>query len=225
MKTRIIQYNLDYVHILSFREEYKNAVIPYFGLDNLRYGIDNENTINESIRLLYNQEHMAIAFRKEGLTIVYEGEEKDLKNQNGVMKLFWDLFERAQKFKGFRKTVKHSVILKAVEIMDKDKMVDILKNPKYFNVNPFGQMSDFGCIYEFNNNDRFCKFEFGNYSEKDIETHDLSPFRTTENSDLFDGNTGLMCHAEVREDLNNITFSKFKSLLNEAEDIIKRYKI
>jgi len=225
MKTRRIQYSIDYVHILSFREEYKDAVIPYFGLDNLRYGIDNENTINESIRLIYNQEHMAIAFRKEGLTIVYEGEEGDLKNQNGVMKLFWDLFERTQKFKGYRKTVKHSVILKAVQIMDKDNVENILKDTKYLKINPFGQLTDFGCIYEFHKNDRFHKFDFGNYSEKDVETHDLSPFKTKDNSDLFDGNIGLMCHSEVREDSNNVSFSKFKSILNDAENMIKDFKI
>ena len=73
MKITRFQYNIDYIHIITFREEYKLAVSPYFGFDKLRYAIDNENTIHESIRLIFPIEHMAFFIRKEGLTFLFEG--------------------------------------------------------------------------------------------------------------------------------------------------------
>lgn len=224
MKIRRIQYNIDYVHILTFREEYKSAVIPYFGFDNLRYGIDSENTINESIRLIFNTEAIAISFRKDGITIVFDGEAKDLKNQNGVMKFFWDLYERVKKFHGYRKTTKHSLICIGVIILKEDEINKILKNPMYFSNNPFGSLNEFCCIYEFEKDGKYYKFDFGNYSEKDIKKHDLWPFKAEVNKDL-DGGVGLMCRTEIREDNNITSFSKFKSLLNETEELISSYKL
>jgi len=118
MKIRRIQYNIDYVHIITFREEYKLAIVPYFGFDNLKYGIDNENTINESVRLIFEADHLAIFIRKEGITFLFEGDINDLKNQNGVIKLFWDMYERVKTFRGYKKTSRHSIIVHAVEIKD-----------------------------------------------------------------------------------------------------------
>ena len=116
MKIRRLQYNIDYVHIITFREEYKQAVTPYFGFDNLSYGIDNENTINESVRLIFKADHFALFARKEGITFLFEGDINNLKNQNGIIKLFWDLYERIKKFRGYKKTSRHSIIVNAVEI-------------------------------------------------------------------------------------------------------------
>ena len=78
MKIRRLQYNIDYTHIITFKEEYKQAVLPYFGFENLRYGIDNENTINESIRLIFSTETIALFIRKEGITFLFEGDIIDL---------------------------------------------------------------------------------------------------------------------------------------------------
>lgn len=224
MKIRRIQYNIDYVHILTFREEYKNAVIPYFGFDNLRYGIDNENTTNESIRLIFNTEAIAISFRKDGITIVFDGESKDLKNQNGVIKLFWDLYERVKKLQGYRKTTKHSLICVGVFIMKEDGVKNILKNPKYFSTNPFGPLNEFCCVYEFEKDEKYYKFDFGNYSEKDIKKHDLQPFKAEFNKDLIEG-FGLMCRTEIQEKSSTASFSKFKSLLTETEKLISSYRL
>jgi len=224
MKIRRIQYNIDYVHILTFREEYKSAVIPYFGFDNLRYGIDNENTINESIRLIFNTEAIAISFRKDGISIVFDGESKDLKNQNGVMKLFWDLYERVQKLQGYRKTVKHSLICVGVLIMKEGGVNNILKNTKFFSINPFGPLNEFCCVYEFEKAGKNYKFDFGNYSEKDIKKHDLHPFKAEVNKDLI-GGVGLMCRTEIQEKNNTPSFSKFKSLLTETEKLISSYRL
>lgn len=224
MKIRRLQYNIDYTHIITFREEYKQAVIPYFGFENLRYRIDNENTINESIRLIFSTETIALFIRKEGISFLFEGDIADLKNQTGVIKFFWDIYEKIKTFKGYKKTNRHSLITHAVEIKEKDEINIILDNPPYFKLNPFGALDEFANVYDFKKNEKRYKFTFGNYSEKDIKNHDLTPFKTEYNKDLFD-NVGLMCHLEIFDDCKNPSFNKFKTILSDADGIISSYKL
>ncbi len=223
MKIRRIQYNIDYVHILTFKEEYKQAVIPYFGFDNLRYGIDNENTINESIRLIFASDFMALFIRKDGLTIIYDGADSDLKNQNGIMKFFWEIYERIKNFQGYKKTTRHSIIAHAVDLTEKKLIEKSLNNNDYFSINPFGKLTEFGCNYEFKKDDKDYKFQFGNFSEKDIKVHDLRSLGSEYNKDLVDG-LGFMCRVEIFDKCSTPNFSKFKALLSNAEHLISSYK-
>jgi len=224
MKIRRLQYNIDYTHILTFKDEYRAAVLPYFGFDNLRYGIDNENSINESIRMIFMTETIALFIRKEGITFLFEGDVTDLKNQTGVIKFFWDIYEKIKLFKGYKKTNRHSLITHSVEIMKKEEVEEIVKDCPCFKINPFGALDDFAANYEFKRDDKIFKFTFGKYSEKDIKTYDLTPFKTEGNKELFE-NVGRMCKLDIFEDCKNPSFSKFKSLLSEAENIISSYKI
>lgn len=222
MKIIRFQYNIDYIHIITFREEYKQAVAPFFGFDKLRYSIDNENTIHESIRLIFAIEHMAFFIRKEGITFVFEGNIAELKTQNGVMKVFWDLFHNIKAFKAFKKCTKHTVIVNAVELTNKAQIDEILLKNPYFTKNPFGKLTEFSCIYEFLKDNYHCKYQFGNYSEEDITKHELRPFSTDYTKELI-GGYGIMCRVESSEETKEPTFSKFKALLYQTEQIIEKF--
>jgi len=224
MKIRRVQYNINYVHILTFKEEYKALVSPYFKFDKLRYGIDNENTIHESVRLIFQQENILLNLRKEGITFFFEGDVAELKNQNGIIKIFWDLFEGIKKFNAYHKTLHHSIIIHSVDIKDNIEVENILKKCPYFTINPFGKLSEFACIYEYDQDKINYKFNFGNYSSLDIAKHDLMPFKTKYNDDLLDG-IGLMSRLELNEDCTEPTFSKFKLLLSNAENTLDLFKI
>jgi hypothetical protein len=224
MKIRRLQYNIDYTHILTFREEYKRLVLPYFGFDNLRYGIDNEYTINESIRLIFETEKLALSIRKEGITCSFEGDIKDVKNQSGPIKFFWDIYDGIKKLEGYKKTNRHSLLLHAVDIIDKDEIDKILTNNPYLKINPFNKLEEFAAVYHFKKEDKFYKFTFGNYSEKDIKIYDLRPFKTEYNKDLL-GSYGLMSQFELYEDISNPTFSRFKALLTDAESKISSFEL
>lgn len=224
MKIRRLQYNIDYVHILTFKDEYREAIAPYFGFDNVRYGIENENTINESIRLIFVSECLALNIRKEGITFIYEGNVDDLKIPNGILKIFWDIYERLTHFHGYKKSTRHSLVIDSVEIMKDSRIDKILNDNPYFKVNPFGGLVDFACVYEFVKEEAKYKFIFGNFSDKDIKKFDLLPFKTEYNSDMV-GNRGIMCHFELNEPNSSLNQTKFKSLLNKAEQTISSYKI
>jgi hypothetical protein len=223
MKIRRFQYNIDYVHIITFNEEFKWAVAPYFGFDQVEYVIENPNTLDANIRLIFKVEKLFLFIRKEGLTVVYEGEIDALKEQNGVIKIFWDIFEKIKSFKGYTKSARHSSIIFSVDVKNKEEIETILIKSPYQTINPFGKLDEFACVYEFQKNDKTYKFEFGNYSEKDIKKYDLSPFKTEFNKDLI-GAVGLMSRFEVYENQRSPDFTKFKSLLTHSEAMLSTFQ-
>lgn len=216
MSIRRIQYQVDYLHIITFQEEYKKAIAPYFGFEGLEYGIDNENTINEGVRLIFKQENLALFFRKEAIVIIYEGNGDDLKNQNSIFKIFWELYEKVKGFYGYTKTIQHTLIVHAVDIRDSKEVVELLRGNKFLSQNPFGNLDEFMCVYHFTKDEILYKFNFGNYSERDIKIHDLSPFKAKFNEDLVN-NVGIMGRLEITEPDRSPTFTKFKSLLSKAK--------
>ncbi|MBN2745258.1 MAG: hypothetical protein JXR34_00895 [Bacteroidales bacterium] len=223
MAIRRVQYSIDYVHILTFKEEYKKAVIPYFGFDALRYGIDNENTINESIRLVFEQEKFAIVFRKEGISFIYDGSAEDLKSQNGVMKIFWEMYDRTKSFEGYKRSSKHQLLCHDVNLVDRIEYEKLTKEAPHFSVNPFGALDDFACIYEYKKGAKSYKFEFGNFKNEDIKIQELRFLNSEFNSDLDSDSFGTLCKTEIKEELSNPSFSKFKELLADSESLIKSF--
>lgn len=224
MSIRRLQYQIDYIHIITFQEEYKRAIAPYFALENAEYVIDDENTINEGIKLLFRNENFAIVFKKENIIFLFEGDINDLKNQNGIIKLFWDLYEKAKNFYGYTKTVRHYLTVHAVSIRPREEVDRILESNPYLSNNPFGQLEEFSCVYQFQNDDIAYKFYFGNYSDKDIKIHDLSPFKSKYNQDLT-SNFGMMGRMEVIHPDKNPTFGKFKSLIIKAENNLSLFNL
>jgi len=137
MKIRRIQYSIDYIHILTFREEYKEAVVPYFAFEGLEYAIDFENTINESIRLIFKRENFAIILKKEQITFIYEGDVNNLKIAEGVISTFWEIYNKIAKFRGYKRSVQHTIIANAVDILEAEKNTLILDNNSYFREKSF----------------------------------------------------------------------------------------
>jgi hypothetical protein len=224
MEIRRVQYGVDYIHILTFREEYKQILLPYFGFDGLRYGIDNENTINESIRLVFPNESIVLSVRKDGITLFFDGNHKELLNQNGISKIFWEIYDKIKMMQGFKNPTQHTLVCHAVKILEKEEVEDILVNNKYFTLNPFGKLNEFGCNYEYSKDSRQYKFQFGNYSEKDIKKHELRFLDSVFNDDLK-GGVGLMAKCEIIEKSSSPNFSKFKSLISNTERILAEYKL
>lgn len=224
MSIRRFQYQIDYVHILTFKDQYKDAVTPYFPFEKVEYSVDNENTIHEGIRLVFKADNMTIVLNKQSIVIVFEGDLNELKNQNGPVKIFWDIYERIKNFKNYTKTARHTILAQSVVIKPEKEINDILENNPYLNSNPFGKLDEFLCAYEFQQNDISYKFQFGNYTNKDIKKQDLMPFKTDFNKDLID-NVGIIGRIEATEKEKNPSFGKFKSLLSKVEKILSQFDL
>ena len=222
MKIRRLLYQIDYYHILTFKDQYQDIVNSYFPFENLEYAIDNENSINEQCRLIFKRENIAIVLSKQSLVFLFEGDVSDLKNQNGAIKIFWEIYEKIKGFKNYTKSTKHTILANAVDIKSEEIVNGILDNNKYFTINPFGKIEEFSCNYEFKEKEIAVKFSFGNYTEKDILKQDLIPFKTKFNEDLVN-NVGLMSRIEVSEFEKIPSFSKFKTLLIKTEQFLSHF--
>lgn len=221
MTIRRVQYSIEYVHILTFREEYKRAIIPYFGFDNLRYAIDEEGTFNENIRLFFDADSLFISVRKDGLTFIYEGDVSKLNSSNGFIKTFWEIFDRVKSFEGYKKTVRNSLICHGVDIIDQEPFnVNEMFSDKWHS--PFSDLSELAVIYEFEKEFNRIKLQYGNFSPKDIKIHDLMPFNNPFNSDLNDG-FGVMARCEIKSDGDTASHSKLKGLLDETNGLLSKF--
>lgn len=218
MTIRKITYNISYIHILTFREHYKSIIAPYFEYEPLRYGIDDENTRNESIRLIFENEGFIIHAKKEGLLFMYEGEISDVKKNNPIIDIFFEIFEKIKNIDGFAKTKRHELITDAVAIVEEEA---IHNYPNYL-YNPFGKLKEYATIFEFEKEAKKIRFQFGNFSDSDIKKQNISPLNTDFNKELI-GKIGLMCQVNIKEDITNSSFTKFKNVLKESETIIENY--
>jgi hypothetical protein len=224
MAIRRFHYQIDYVHILTFKEQYKDIVTPYFPFENVEYAVENENTIHEGIRLIFKSENIVISLNKQSIVIIFEGDLMELKNQNGPIKIFWDIYERIKNFKNYTRTARHTILAHSVVIKTEEEINSMLENNHYLNKNPFGKLDEFLCAYEFHENDINYKFQFGNYTDKDIRKQDLMPFKTDFNKDLI-GNVGIMGRIETSEKEKNPSFNKFKSLLSKTEQVLSKFDL
>lgn len=222
MKIRKVGYNIDFVHVITFKEHYREIVAPYFNFDNLQYGIDNENTLHESIRLIFKNEGFTLQFRMDGATLIYEGDVALLRKQNAVTEIFLDIVDKIKKIPGFSKVSRHKITLNFVDVLSKEEVDEILKKNKYL-INPFGELEEFATVYEFNSNGNKCRLQFGNYTYADVEKYDLTPFKSEYNSDLTKEAVGLMAQLTMVEDIASPSMSKLKNLIEESDKLLAKY--
>jgi len=221
MKIRKISYSINYIHIITFNQYYRKIIAPYFSYENLAYGIDNEITINEGARLVFKNEGVLINLKKENITFVYEGDISDVKRAHPILDYFFSIYEKIKSIDEFKKTVRHEIIIDAVEILDGADYEKYLKN-NHFLKNPFGKLDEYGCSLEFVQDAQTIKMQAGNYTDKDIKKYDLTPYETEYNKDLFKG-VGLMCRLVLKENIQSSSFSAFKNLLKDGETFISKY--
>ncbi|MCY7362977.1 MAG: hypothetical protein LH629_13075 [Ignavibacteria bacterium] len=221
MKVRKIVYKIDYIHILTFREFYKSIIAPYFIYEPLEYGIDNENTLNEGARLVFRNEGFIINLRKEGIILIFEGDISEVKKSNPIIDMYFEIYEKIKKIDGFAKTKRHSLSLDSVMFLQKEEIERLLVKNNYL-VNPFGEITEFATVFNFEKKDKKYRLQFGNYSGKDIKQFDLSPLQTEYNKEL-NSKFGLMCNLNIVEEIGNPSFSKFKLLIKDGEDVVENY--
>jgi hypothetical protein len=219
---RRVQYQINFAHILTFSVEYRRIFAPYFGFENIQYGIERENTHNEGIRLIFKSEHYGFVANKEGITMIYEGNPDDLKNANGTVRHFWEIYDKIRAMTGYTRTTRHHITIDTVEITDA-QMASSMQND-YLKINPFGQLNEFACVYEFHKDDASYKLQVGNFSDRDIQIRDLMPFQTSWNADLIDGK-GHTARLEITEEDKSPTYGKFKSMLAKSESIFEKFNL
>lgn len=218
MKIRRIQYNLGYNHVISFNDDYKSIVSPYFGWDNIQYSVENFATPDESIKLIFKDFNSIIHCRKDGITIMVEDDVDTIKGDAGLMQEFFNIYEKIKGLPNFSKIHQHDLLVYAVDVDKKGEIDD------YISYNPLSEdISDFACTYTFERKGVDIKFTIGGFINDDIKKYDLMPFKTSKNDDLLDAKDGTMCELKATEKITDVSFGKFKTLLHTAEFTIKQF--
>ena len=94
MKLRKLVYSIHYYHVLNFSIEYRNIISPFFSIPNLQYGVDNPNTIEERIRLVFPNDKYAISCNMDTINLIYEGDENGInKSSSEPLDTLFDVFK------------------------------------------------------------------------------------------------------------------------------------
>lgn len=221
MEIRKIIYHVNYIHLLNFKDHYKKLIAPYFTYEPLEYGIDNENTIDESIRLIFKKEGFAFQIRKDGISMWYEGDISLIKKSNPKIDLFFEIFEKIKTIPGFVRIIRHKMVSFAIQFEEESTIKEALNKNKFFR-NPFGQLDEFATIFNFTQDEKIIEFKLGNYSKRDIKKFNLSDLNVEYNNDLKE-NVGYLFETSITEDTLSTSFTKLKELIKYSENISTLY--
>lgn len=218
MKIRRVQYQINFIHIITFNYEYRSIVAPFFAMANMQYAIENHGTLEESIRLVFPDNAILIQLSKEGIIFVYEGDIAEIKKSHPIVEIFFDLYSKIKALNGYTQTNRHTVKVHDVNISEDPKNTVSKYANQYLKINPFPPLKEFACIYNFEKDDCIYNIQAGNFSKDDIAKYGLSPFKTSFNMDLING-LGLMSDITITENDKTPSVSKMRNLLKKAEEV------
>jgi len=221
MKIRKFTYTIAHIHVLTFKDHIKAIIAPYFAYEPLEYGVDNEGTLQENVRLIFRNAGFIMQFNKELATLLYEGDIMEVKKHNPVIDIFFEIYEKIKKIDGFVKVKSHNLSTDSIKLFEKTDYLTLLENNKYL-WNPYKNVEEFATILEFQKEGKYYRLQFGNYNEKDIAKLNLLPLKVNYNKDMF-GSFGLLGQLLIREDVTTPTFTKLKTLIIDTENTLNQY--
>ena len=187
MVIRKIQYNINYSHILTFKDDYKNISSPYFGWNKVKYSVEQMNTIHESLRLIFTEYNCIIHLRKDGITIMFEGDEEMFMTDAGLLKEFFVMYNNITELECYGKTIRHDFIVYSVDVSNP------INNTDYLKFNPIkAELTEFACVYTYNFKNYNINFTFGDFIPNDISRYELSPFSAEQNIDLVSADGSII---------------------------------
>ena len=228
MKLRKVQYDLEFTHILTFQENYRSKIAPIFQEPNLRYGLENIGTLEESIKLIFKELGLVFQCNMGAVRVMFEGDPKDFVKGGSPQ---WDLFVQVvnciKSIEGFGHITRHRMQVHAVDINNEEQEVfelkrDTISNSKYLKFAPYSKFNEFAIIYENGIEGDGSKVTFGNFSESDINKFNLSPFNTAYNKDLFSG-IGYIADVIAHRPLSSFSKSSYKDILEEVNNVITQF--
>jgi len=221
MQLRKLQFNCDYTHILTFKDYYRKIVYPTFSRDNTQYAIDAENTQLESIRLIFPVDSYSIQVRRDGMTLIYEGELSVMKRASVATDTFFELYEKVKKIPEFTKAARQKINMDFVQFHEEKEVKEYLRSNPFIS-HPLKDLVDFGIQMDLKEDERDFQLRFGKFSESDIARFNMSPLNSEYNQKLK-GRVGLMAQVAVQENTGTISHSRMKDLIAAGETIIERY--
>lgn len=221
MIIRKFTYTIGHIHILTFKDRIKEIIAPFFRYEPLEYGVDNEGTLQENVRLIFRKEGCIMQFNKESASLIYEGDIAEVKKHNPTVEIFFDIYDKITKMQGFIGVRTQNLQVDAVLIKEESEYKETLAKNNFLTI-PFKNVDEFATIFEFKDAGKEYRVHFGNFTPKDIVKLNLTPLKLKFNEEL-EGKFGLVGQFQVGEETKSVSFSKLKDLIALNEKFIKEY--
>lgn len=224
------QFEIRYTYILDFESHYKSILSPYLKLAT-GMEIHGQNTRNEYIKLLFEEDGFSIDCRWDRMVFVSEDKLDNIKkNQSSLNKIFYEIFETISSLPSFGGVTNYVMVANGIKILENSAFDEIVENfidqyltdvaSSHFK----GSNKDVAISTDYTRNGIEISERFGPYNFKeDISRQKLLPFsKDGDNSDLH-SNHGYMIRANFFEDTANIDFEETSNLIDEINILFEQY--
>lgn len=228
MKRVKVQFEIRYTPILDFTPSYRKLLNPYLKLPNIKFNIENIDTLREIMILNFHEDLYSIDCRFDRMILLAEGNDLKLDDPNGPLKLFTDIFEKIKSFETFGNISSTIISYWSVTLFENQTSEEVIRKFKedYLATKissfakPFDNITDTAIVIEHDDANQFSRLRFGPLSVQDAQRLNLSPFESKENSYLYT-EKGILSEIFLSEKEKRPDFSLLAKLLKTAESLSK----
>ncbi len=219
------QIEIQYTHILDFRERYKAIISPYLKL--AEFTINNTDSIQESVVLSFKEEGYRLDIRWDRIVFWCDGKPENIFDSQGPLIHFFEIFEKIKSFDKFGKINFTALISWFVQLIDKTNDDIQSEYIEHYFKNDFSTLTpikieDIGIVIELKDGDSRFNFRSGPFKQAtDIKKFNLTPL-SVENLSKYLNLRGLLIDTSYFDVSKNSNFSLLKRLDQKAKAITEK---
>lgn len=229
--TARIQFEIKYTHILNFGSLYKEVVSPYLKLSS-GFTLHNQNTPQEYIQILFEEDNFHIDCRWDRIIFVSEGSLSKFKDTKSSFKIFFEIFEKLRAQSSFGKINNYVALAHGVRIKEKEDFESLVESfqgnflkSKVNNISAGKAVDDIAIILEFTEGGKDVNLSIGPYDyEKDIDNRNLTPFKSSELNPIKE-NHGYIMQLKINEVTQEVNFEKVTSFIEIVEKYYSKFDL
>jgi hypothetical protein len=224
MKIARLQFESRYIPILDFKEKYKTKLMPFLALKDVRFSVANPGTINEILKLSFDESFYEIEIMYDRLVFRFEGTTEDLIKPTSQIKLFFDVLNKIKEIDTFQKVLINILAIWSVIPLEKEEK-EIVKDFKNRfikeSVNFLGNEVDFLIKIDSGDQTNFMTLDFGPYTSKDFKKHNISLFNS-EYSLQFKKIKGILTIVQINDREEECNHSIFREKYLKAVAVLNK---
>lgn len=229
MKTIFHQFEIRFNPILNFPQVIKGLLAPYSRIFP-RINITKENSVNEKITFIQDQEYYNLIIHWDRLVIQYEGEPKSFLSSNSIFQdPYLEIFkkiENLQSFTGLADSLFYSIAL------DVDMQNNIEKSVQEFKekclserlIRISDKANDVAVVFEYETDKYFKRVDYGPYlGSKDLVKRNVKVTKE-ENTEIIDFCGKIFQFKYVDKKPDAFNFKYYKDIVKVLNQEMNKYE-
>jgi len=225
------QFEIRYTPILNFNSVYKELLSPYLKLAS-GFKIHGQNSPQEHIELIFEEDHFHIDARWDRLIFVTEGDLANLTDDTSITKIYFEIFDKFKGIKTFGKVNNYVTYAVGVDTRADSSKEEIITNFKstYLKDEALKFVSneidpDIAITYEYERDDINHFISFGPYLyESDLNRRNLSPYKSEDVSEIHSSN-GYMIEYRISHRTQSVNKDTLVNFINLLKDEYLKFSI